>query len=1039
MKPTRSVARFVGSLAAYSLLLASSSFAAQVQLDGRTFTLPDGFTIERVAGPPVVDRPIVADFDEQGRLYVDDSSGSSEKLTIQLEKKPHRVVRLEDTKGDGHFDRSTVFADHMMFPEGAMWYAGSLYVGAPPSIWKLTDTTGSGVADQRGEWFQGKTLTGCGNDIHGPYLGPDGWIYWCKGAFAEQTYPRPGKKPFVTRAAHIFRCRPDGSGIEPVMTGGMDNPVHLVFTPGGERIFTTTFLQNPANGNRDGIIHAVYGGIYGKVHDVIDDHPHTFPEVMPVLVQLGPAAACGLARYESDAFGPEYRDNLFATCFNLHKVTRHVLTEDGATFVATNQDFLTCDSLDFHPTDVIEDADGSLLVIDTGGWYKLCCPTSQLGKPDVLGTIYRVRKIGAPHVDDPRGLKLDWDRLSIDQLTGLLSDSRPTVRRRVIQAVSAKGQAAVGALSQVLAPSTSQIARINAVWALTRIDSAEARTAVRKALNDRDETVRQAACHSISVWQDRDAVWALLDLLAHGTAQNQRVAAEALGRIGDARAVAPLLTALETPVDHVLDHSLTYALIEIADAKDTAADLSSGNPRVRRSAMMSLDQMEGGGVSPGVVAEALSSSDAALRDTAAWIAGRHSEWGDALADAMRRQIEVSASTAGSNAQLVQQLAQLATSDAIQALLASTAGDAKRPAGQRRIALEAIATSQLGAAPAAWVATITHIIAGDDASLLPDAIAAIKALHVDREQAMQIDRQMFDVAGRSELPPDVRLAALGATHGRIAGLNANLFAFVRGQLGPDQPAGRQLPAAEIIARAKLTPGQLGEVADAMRSAGPLEITQLLKAFEQTTDPAVGARLVAALQSAKAAGALRADLLQAVLSRFGPQVRQQADLLLARLNPDAGKQRARLDELLSTMPPGDMRRGQLLFNSAKAACVTCHAIGYVGGHVGPDLTRIGAARSRRDLLESIVYPSASFAQSFEPMMVITNADERYYGIIRRNDANAIGLVTGPNQEVQVPKKDVKEIRPGTISLMPAGFDGQLSAQELADLVAFLEACR
>src|SRR5437868_556664 len=303
----------VGMLAGLVIVvLGALQSQPEPQPSGPSLSVPPGFVVERVAGPPLVNRPIVADFDDEGRLYVADSSGSNDKVDKQLEDRPHRIVRLEDTDGDGRFDKSVVFADRMMFPEGTMWLDGSLYVAAPPSIWKLTDTDGDGVADKREEWFAGKTLTGCANDLHGPYAGPDGWIYWCKGAFAKQTYERPGKKPFVTRAAHIFRCRPDGSSIEPVMTGGMDNPVEVVFTPGGERIFTTTFFQHPGGGRRDGLVHAVYGGIYGKDHGVIYNHPWTSPHLMPVLTHLGPAAPCGLARYESRVFGTDYQDNLFA-------------------------------------------------------------------------------------------------------------------------------------------------------------------------------------------------------------------------------------------------------------------------------------------------------------------------------------------------------------------------------------------------------------------------------------------------------------------------------------------------------------------------------------------------------------------------------------------------------------------------------------------------------------------------------------------------------------------------------------------------------
>ena len=68
--------------------------------------MPDGFTIEKIAGPPLVDRPITAAFDEQGRLYVADSSGSNENVQKQLAEKPHRIVRLEDTDGDGKFDKT---------------------------------------------------------------------------------------------------------------------------------------------------------------------------------------------------------------------------------------------------------------------------------------------------------------------------------------------------------------------------------------------------------------------------------------------------------------------------------------------------------------------------------------------------------------------------------------------------------------------------------------------------------------------------------------------------------------------------------------------------------------------------------------------------------------------------------------------------------------------------------------------------------------------------------------------------------------------
>ena len=227
-------------------------------------TVPEGFTIEQVAGPPAVNRPIVGDFDEQGRFYVADSSGSNDKVDKQLQEKPHRIVRLMDQDGDGRFERSTIFADKMMFPEGVLWHDGAVYCGAPPSIWKLEDSDDDGVADRRTEWFQGKTLTGCANDLHGPYFGVDGFIYWAKGAFAKQTHEREGQSPISDSAAHIFRMRPNGKDFDSLMSGGMDNPVDVAFTADGEAIFTTTFYTNPEAGKRDALVHAVYGAVFQR-------------------------------------------------------------------------------------------------------------------------------------------------------------------------------------------------------------------------------------------------------------------------------------------------------------------------------------------------------------------------------------------------------------------------------------------------------------------------------------------------------------------------------------------------------------------------------------------------------------------------------------------------------------------------------------------------------------------------------------------------------------------------------------------------------
>jgi putative heme-binding domain-containing protein len=266
-----------------------------------------------------------------------------------------------------------------------------------------------------------------------------------------------------------------------------------------------------------------------------------------------------------------------------------------------------------------------------------------------------------------------------------------------------------------------------------------------------------------------------------------------------------------------------------------------------------------------------------------------------------------------------------------------------------------------------------------------------------------------------------------------------FGLLLGQLKLDAIASSRAAAVEVLSKAKLTAEQLTTVSSKLAAVGPLEVDRLLTAFEQSTDAEVGLRLLAALDDPLVLALLRVETLKPHLAKFPANVQAVAEKVYERLAAQLAGQRAQLDELVESLPSGDLRRGQAIFNSTKAACATCHAIGYLGGRLGPDLTRIGQVRAARDLLESIVYPSASFVRSYEPVAIVTADGLTYNGLLRKDAADEVVLVKSPTEEIHVVRDNIEEMRPGSVSIMPQGLDKQLTAQELADLVAFLQACK
>src|SRR5262249_35672433 len=152
------------------------------------------------------------------------------------------------------------------------------------------------------------------------------------------------------------------------------------------------------------------------------------------------------------------------------------------------------------------------------------------------------------------------------------------------------------------------------------------------------------------------------------------------------------------------------------------------------------------------------------------------------------------------------------------------------------------------------------------------------------------------------------------------------------VGNDQPVPIRSVAVDVLVRAKLSTEQLIKLADALRQCGPMEITALLPTFGKSADEKVGLALVAALNEPTVRAALHPDAVKLALEKQGPKIQAAAESLLTALFADQAEQRAKLERLAGTLKKGDVRRGQSVFNSTKAACSSCHAIGYVGGTIG-----------------------------------------------------------------------------------------------------------
>jgi len=824
-------------------------------------------------------------------------------------------------------------------------------VASPPGIWKLTDTDGDGVADRREMIAGGFDYTGNAADVHGPFLHPDGRLYWCHGRKGYKAAGKDGKVAFEGKSSGIWSIRPDGTDLRWHSLLAGDNPVEVDFTPQGEIVGVQNLYYNQPRG--DTIVHWLYGGVYERADlpQVIAGLPRTLP-AMPVMHNFGHVAVSGACFWKSypETRGADAPLQFLVTHFNTQRVVRMELARQGSTYRATENEFLKLTDPDIHLTDVLEAPDGSLVVLNTGGWFRLGCPSSLMAKPDVLGSVLRIRS------------------------------SAQTVNNS-------------GAWSQPYRPIGTTTAEL-----LAGLDAADAQVRLRT------------------------------------------LARIAETRPHDARVTAAVLGLMTKPLDAPTEHALIFAAQNLGAVDRVELLREAKDPTARRRLLAAyrsrIDSYppahrQAAAELSAFARTQLDADDADLAAAALKVLADHPEANAGLAEMLSSWLEEK--TIGENRQRALREVTLAMPGRPEIQAVTTAMLRHPSQVLRRIALGAIAASS--SKPAAeWTdALLTMLGQADGPSpLLMDAIKRLRSA--------KFDAPLQAVADDVRRPTALRLRALDSMQARA--MTPQAFTLLLTTLTQDASVAARIQAASMLSSATLTPAQTIALAPALAQAGPIELRELTKLLRRTParEAAAAEALVTALAGNPALISQQESVYRTALSEHPPRL-FEGILLPARQKAEAAtdlKKRS-LGDIAEAATKGSPSRGQALFASGKGTCVACHKVGELGRAIGPDLSKIGAIRTERDLAESILFPSSTLARDYEAHLFELNDGQTALGVVRSHTAEGLRIVDVSGQERTLPHAQIASDTVLAESLMPMGLDATLSAQELADLIAWLRSLR
>lgn len=1002
----------------------------------------EGFEVTLFAKPPMVNYPVFVSAAPDGTLYVSSDKNGS------LGRDPNHgsIVRLRDTDGDGRADESKKFVANVDSPRGLAWDYDRLYVLHPPHISAFIDKDGDGVSDEEKVLVKNVAFTfkdrPADHTSNGIELGMDGWIYCAMGDFGFMEAEGTDGRKLQLRGGGIVRVRPDGTGLE-LFAHGTRNILEAAVSP-----LLDPFARDNTN---DG------GGWDVRFHHFtgLEEHGYpsyfkNFPEdhIKP-LADYGGGSGCGAAWIDEPGMPAGWNNLPYTSDWGRNFVYRHTVAPKGATYVETAkpEEFLGAT----RTTDLDVDASTRIYVASWKG------ATFNYAGEDV-GYIVQVT---------PKGYKAellpDFAKASDAELIKLLES--PSFRRRLEaqRTLIRRGlkDDVVKALTALAADtSKQQAARVAAVFALKQGLGAKSVDILVKLTGE--PTIAAWAVRALTDREDQLAnvpAKPLLAALKSNDPRTRKEAIVAIARLGKAE-YASALTPLLGDDDEVIAHTTIQALkrLHASDVCFGVVDTSGATPQQRAGALQALRVMHEPGVVDGLIKRLKAETDLARREGLLTALCRlYFTEGPWTGDSWGTRPD----TSGPYYNTVE----WSETAKIAAVLKDAMAKAKGTEAAHLVAEFNRHKIQLDD-------TLSRVIAlaMQDSSLIPSAAGQLSRTDKIPMNALPV----LVKAATEESTPDVAranaviaLAKMDSAEGVKAMLTAlPKLAQVKKEVSTGSERERRLAREAFMESTKLdnqyavlasAAAELNDDTSVMADAALLKIT-----YRKDASPEAKAGATAALDNGWKNDQRRAQILRAVkMVEFRPY---KDKVLLAlndsnkevakaakaaantlRLDPAKDKPNAAVKLIADMKVPdvvaavlktkGDVKLGEQLFK--QQGCVNCHTTRADEPPRGPFLGNIATTYKRPELAEAVLLPSKTLAQGFVANHFVMKDDSEYDGFITLEAADKVVIRIVTAQEFTLPVKDIVKREKMDKSIMPEGLAANLSVQEFASLLDYLEA--